>query len=515
MPARSLSELESLSRDPSWVPAKKELATLLPGLAGTEAEAVERALFRAGPAVLTLALAELAAAAPALRVGLCRLVGRFPADPAAKAALLGRLRDEDARTRRAAARGLGKCGDAGVESALLAALDVAVDDAERKVLVEALGKVGGAAARARLATLQAGKSDKVLAAKLADAEARLLREDVRADLSTIRADLPFAPRRLRFTVRRGLERILAEELHAMGLEKIELAEEAVIATSSGPLEKLFGARIALHFGFVVPLPRGATREARVIEALAAPDVAALLTSLTSGPVRYRLDWPGGHQRAATRAVVEAVRARAPALVNDPRSTAWEVVVRNEELEIWPRGLVDPRFAYRVADVPASSHPTIAAALCRVAGPRGDDVVWDPFVGAGAELVERARLGPYAELVGTDTDPRAIEAARKNLANLSVHLSVGDARTFRPTHPVTLIVTNPPMGRRIKEKDGITRLLSDALAHFREVLAPGGRVVWLCPLFGDGAKMARAFGFSVERRGPVDLGGFSAELQVLT
>jgi len=192
-----------------------------------------------------------------------------------------------------------------------------------------------------------------------------------------------------------------------------------------------------------------------------------------------------------------------------------VVVRNDELEIWPRGLADPRFAYRVADVPASSHPTIAAALARVAGLRGDDVVWDPFVGAGAELVERARLGPYAELVGTDTDPRAIEAARKNLANLSVHLSVGDARTFRPTRPVTLVVTNPPMGRRIKEKDGITRLLSDALAHFREVLAPGGRVVWLCPLFGDGAKMARAFGFSVERRGPVDLGGFSAELQVLT
>ena len=78
----------------------------------------------------------------------------------------------------------------------------------------------------------------------------------------------------------------------------------------------------------------------------------------------------------------------------------------------------------------------------------------------------------------------------------------------------MILTNPPMGRRLRDPEGVTRLLSDALSQFRRVLAPAGRVVWLCPLFEDGARMAGALGFRVERRGAVDLGGFSAELQVL-
>ena len=40
------------------------------------------------------------------------------------------------------------------------------------------------------------------------------------------------------------------------------------------------------------------------------------------------------------------------------------------------------------------------------GARADDVVWDPFVGSGTELVERALAGPYARLLGSDTDPRS-------------------------------------------------------------------------------------------------------------
>src|SRR5947207_4079330 len=58
------------------------------------------------------------------------------------------------------------------------------------------------------------------------------------------------------------------------------------------------------------------------------------------------------------------------------------------------------FRSRVADVAAASHPTIAAALARVAGTAPDEVVWDPFCGSGAELVERGRLGS-ARLLGTE------------------------------------------------------------------------------------------------------------------
>src|SRR4029079_2020829 len=118
-------------------------------------------------------------------------------------------------------------------------------------------------------------------------------------------------------------------------------------------------------------------------------------------------------------------------------------------ELWPSALRDPRFAYRKRTLPASSHPTISAALARVAGVVAGDVVWDPFVGAGGELVERALLGPYATLLGTDDDAAALEAARANLREARVErwaLTAGDARTFSPRERPTLVITNPPFGK---------------------------------------------------------------------
>src|SRR5699024_6701634 len=144
-----------------------------------------------------------------------------------------------------------------------------------------------------------------------------------------------------------------------------------------------------------------------------------------------------------------IAERCPELLNDPTETLWEVIVDETDetsIALWPRGLEDPRFAYRRAQVPASSHPTIAAALAKVAGARPDDVVWDPFVGAGAELVERGRLGRFRALIGNDTDRLALERARVNIdaAGLEAQLLKGDARRFRPRQRPTLIVTNPPM-----------------------------------------------------------------------
>lgn len=76
---------------------------------------------------------------------------------------------------------------------------------------------------------------------------------------------------------------------------------------------------------------------------------------------------------------------------------------------------DPRFDYRVAHIPAASHPTLAALMPRVAAPRPGELVWDPSCGCGAELVECSELAADLELLGTDHDPHAIVAARANLA----------------------------------------------------------------------------------------------------
>ena len=215
---------------------------------------------------------------------------------------------------------------------------------------------------------------------------------------------------------------------------------------------------------------------------------------------------------------ELVAAATSELVNDPTGSTWEVVVDDHAdrvaLELVPRGFVDDRFTYRKELVAASSHPTIAAALVRLVAPHADDVVWDPFAGAGAELVERARLGPYHALVGTDIEGAAIAAARTNLAAAGVtgaRLEVADALTYHPGN-VSLIVTNPPMGRRV-QRGTHGELLERFVDHAARVLAPGGALVWAAP---DPtrlhARAARAK-LVLERAFTVDMGGFPAELSI--
>jgi 23S rRNA G2445 N2-methylase RlmL len=198
-----------------------------------------------------------------------------------------------------------------------------------------------------------------------------------------------------------------------------------------------------------------------------------------------------------------------------------VVIREEgkrvTVELWPRGLADPRFAYRVAHVPASSHPTLAAALARVAGARPDDVVWDPFVGAATELVERARLGPSRALYGTDADDDALARARDNLAaaHVAAELTRDDARTFTPPAPPTLIITNPPMGRRVLDRHRTGDLYRDFLAHASKIMPRGARLVWISPRGNETLAVATPLGLRVTYRQRVDMAGFWAEIQSFT
>ena len=267
-------------------------------------------------------------------------------------------------------------------------------------------------------------------------------------------------------------------------------------------------------------------EQRIAAALARPECLAALSAWTRGVPRFRVSWTsGGHHRALTWALAGALRERTGALINDSHAARWTLRAPPDargELHLVPRvegdsdGLGgDPRFAYRRADVPASSHPTIAAALARLAGVQPDEVVWDPFVGSGLELVERARLGAVRELWGSDIDARALAAARRNLdaAGLSfARLVEASALDFAPPSP-SLILSNPPMGRRVARDGSLTELMDRFLAHAARVLRPGGRLVWLSPLAQRTERVARQLGLDVTRGPNIDLGGFSAQVQI--
>ena len=208
------------------------------------------------------------------------------------------------------------------------------------------------------------------------------------------------------------------------------------------------------------------------------------------------------------------RPSRPSCVNDPRQTTWDILVddtSDRALEIVPRAAVDPRFEWRVADVPAASHPTVAAALARLADVRTGERVWDPFVGSGAELVECARRGGAVALAGSDTSETALAAARANLdaAHVTGSLVLADARRHSPG-AVDAIVTNPPLGSRVRLDAG--ELLVECVGHFARQLAPNGRLVWITPVPRKTEVVAKRCGLRMTRSIEIDLGGVHGRLE---
>jgi hypothetical protein len=508
--------------DPGFTPGASHLPALFAWLADApkdDAARVESVIARAGENALSVALETWKSSQGEARARVVALLGRL-ADPRAAPVLREALLDPEPRVRRRAASALGRLPAAPEsERALASALEHA-ELAEQRVIAEALGKVGGPAARELLATLP--KTDPELARRTENALLLLERRLTRDRESSIVSDraLPH-PLCLVLRCRAGLAELLADELGTLGRARMTSASTVEIEFG-GALDELFCARIALAWGFRVELARsGPATAAAVAAALESEQARSVLHSWTRGSPRFRLEFTsGGHQRARVFQIAKEITRKLPELVNDSRKASWSFVVVDDvpdpHLLLVPRGFEDPRFSYRKRGVRAASHPSVAAALARAAGVRADDRVWDPFVGSGLELVERALIGPYASLAGSDRDSEALDAARENLAaaHVRAELRQADARSHRPG-PTTLILTNPPMGRRLVRDATLGSLLDRFVQHAAEVLEPGGRLVWLSPLPGQARARAHSSGLEILTGRPVDLGGFEAELQIFS
>jgi predicted RNA methylase len=526
-------------RDPGYTPGIRDLDHLLDLFAEEDEElarATERAVLRIEPRhvarLVTQTIARLGTATRPARGRLARLIGRIPASASestlaeARVWLVSALRDPDLKTRHTVARALGKlkAPDAAardlVERALLDAWDAATADDDRRALAEALGKVGSEAARERLAREgNQGISQTATRAALIIERSTSRERPGAIDVSRTHA----GPLHVRFHARAGLEQVVCSELGEAWRPRVA-GPGLVDARLAGPLSSATAIRTALHIGFPLdPVPVREELAEAIVRAITDPRALAILRTFTrtdgGAPIRFRLAWThGGHRRALAWRCAELVSTATKELVNDPTESTWEFVVDDQpgrvSIELVPRGFADERFTYRTATVAASSHPTIAAALVRLVAPRPDDVVWDPFVGAGAELVERAHLGPYKALLGTDIEPAALDAARQNLAGAHItdaNLVLADALTHEP-RGVTVIVTNPPMGRRV-QRGTHGELLERFVDHAAKVLVPGGVLVWAAP---DPRKLharAERAGLVLDRAFTVDMGGFPAELSV--
>jgi predicted RNA methylase len=527
-------DLRKAVLDPGFTPRARDAEALLDLLAegGGVGAPAERALLRIGAPASAAVVARAEAAGGEGRPAALRLLGRLGAtiaDPAITRALFTGLDDGDERVRRAAAGALGRARPEGAEAAIAGALGREASASARRALVEALGKVGGEAALGALAV--GAKGDAVAERGRAKAALMVTRTLARREPSVLDARLAAAPGhavRVALRCRAGLEPVLEGELpESIGARLLvdPPAGTRFEGTLRGAPDELFAARTWISMGF--PLPVAASPEDdpgdAIIAALTSREALTILGRWTAGPLRYRLSFhSGGKRRALVWRVAEEVERRVPGLINDPTDSPWEAVVYEApskvRVELVP-AFVDPRFAYRMGDVAAASHPTLAAAIARIAGVRADDVVWDPFVGSGLELCERAIAGPYRALVGSDLDEAALEAARGNLDAAGAPgatLIRGDAATLVPPGPrPTLIITNPPLGRRVQRSAALAPLLDRFMGHAARLLAPGGRMVWVSPFPERTRAVAEARGLHVVRARMVDMGGFTAELEELS
>jgi len=237
--------------------------------------------------------------------------------------------------------------------------------------------------------------------------------------------------------------------------------------------------------------RGAAREAPLVEAAIQARVKVSPGTRAGRRLKFRViaRMAGEHeyrrvdfQRAVERGVLER------------GDHTWRLEEEDADVELWAT-MIDAEFfltvrlsddrmrhrEYKTAHRPASLRASGAAALAWLSEPREDDLVLDPFCGAGTILVERAHLGRYARLLGSDRDAAALAAARVNVGARykPIQLENWDASALPlGDTSVDKIITNLPWGLRYGTHGENRKLYPLWFREFARVLKSGGMMVML-------------------------------------
>ena len=427
------------------------------------------------------------------------------------------LQDSDEKIRRYAMAALPKIGaESADEDALLEILRKAnPPEREMKYLARALDKIGGKATLEVMGGLPGQTALKV--------KASLAREAAPSEIRLDEVVESFAGFQIHLRGRRGLERFIRQELEASPQARrlfefrnsrpglVEMAPQSPFRLSDLLFLRCFGT-LAFVLGMI-----SKPDAAEIAALITASPVRGLFTKLTQGAIRYRLEFPSlGHQRGLVRDIANQAYGLCPDILNDARSAPWAVEIHpyggQFSVELRPRFSPDPRFSYRRLDVPAASHPPLAACMARLAGNSGSDVVWDPFCGSGLELIERGLLGGVRKLLGSDRSAEAIDIAESNLATSGLRVEAdffhGDFRSARVApSSITQIISNPPMGRRVPIPN-LQGLISDLLHTAARVLQPGGVLVFANPLSTRSSNPR----LKLDMTQRIDLGGFDVQIE---
>lgn len=300
----------------------------------------------------------------------------------------------------------------------------------------------------------------------------------------------------------GLEAPISDELKRLGAEKVENENGRVYFT--GGAETMAAANINLRVGERVLLELGrfnACTFDELFERTKALPWEMLIPKEGAFPVKgYSLNSKlfsvSDCQKIIKKAVVERLR-RVYGLEWFPETgelyqIQFSIMKDSVSLCIDTSGDGLHKRGYRPAHNAAPLKETMAAAMVKLSRYRGRDDFCDPFCGSGTIPIEAALIaknrapglnrdfsamnwrvfdrriwdearesamarefhGDY-HIVGSDIDPHALELARENAVRAgvddAVRFELADATKFDRRTERGVIVTNPPYGERIMEK----------------------------------------------------------------
>lgn len=319
----------------------------------------------------------------------------------------------------------------------------------------------------------------------------------------------------------GLERLLGEEIEALGYERISTIDGRI--TFLGDEEAVALSNIFLRYAERVFISLGSFRAETfdmLFEGVRALPWENFIGKSDAFPVkghsiRSRLTSIPDCQSIVKKAVVSRLSDTYGLTWFPEENVKYQIeffILKDEAtLMIDTSGLPLHKRGYRVEANLAPIRETLAAAIATVSRPREEVLLWDPFCGSGTIAIEAAmkmrRIAPgksrsFAaeafpfipkrvwqdvreeavagevksgfEVFASDIDRTSLEIAKKNAARAGVadalKIFYADARYIHAEGRRATIVSNPPYGERMGEKDAVEALYRDIGVHFRS-LAP--------------------------------------------
>jgi tRNA (guanine6-N2)-methyltransferase len=281
----------------------------------------------------------------------------------------------------------------------------------------------------------------------------------------------------------GLEHVAAQELRERDCTVLAVSPRQLVLSASPSLLDRPPATVddLFHLVLAVPDPGPTRPDLTVLSRVLAgapldvvPEPCLSVSASTSGRRTYsRFDVEDTVGAVLASRLGVTYVSRRDGRIPPPGAADWRVTIGPPGVHIGLRGSRPPlhRRPWKIASVPGTLHPPVAAAMVRLAGIRPGDVVVDPCCGAGTLLVESPSPGVGSDIAGV-TAARANAVHRKDIAWLTA-----DARALPYTDAsVDHIITNPPWDRQVAARGAIAEFLRE----WRRVLRPGGRLTCLAP-----------------------------------